>query len=79
MSDSTAILDDEIEHDDELDWRRPTACSPGDCAEVAALPYGAQAIRSSRMPSLYLAFTREEWAAFVAGVKAGEFDEGSAR
>lgn len=47
----------------------------GACVEVAVLPDGARAVRDSKdTDGPKLAFPAEEWAAFMAGVKAGEFD-----
>jgi hypothetical protein len=50
--------------------------SGGNCVESAALPGGGRAVRDSkdRGRGPVLRFTRDEWAAFLAGVKAGEFD-----
>ena len=46
--------------------------------EVRALSDGGVSVRdgSDGQDGPVLAFTREEWAAFVAGVKNGEFDPG---
>lgn len=38
------------------------------------LPRGAVAVRDAKDRTHELIFTAEEWAAFVAGVKNGEFD-----
>jgi predicted secreted Zn-dependent protease len=47
----------------------------GNCVEVRALPGGKVEVRNSRIPGVQLPpFTPEEWAAFTAGVRAGEFD-----
>jgi hypothetical protein len=45
------------------------------CVEVAALRDGSVVVRDGKLAdSPVLTYTRGEWAAFVAGVKAGEFD-----
>ncbi|MFD5858751.1 DUF397 domain-containing protein [Streptomyces chartreusis] len=47
----------------------------GNCVEVARLSTGDVAMRNSRFPGgPVLVYTREEVAAFLAGVKDGEFD-----
>ncbi|ODU02130.1 MAG: DUF397 domain-containing protein [Pseudonocardia sp. SCN 72-86] len=60
-----------------LTWRKASASNPsGDCVEVAALPGGDVAVRNSRDPDgPALVYTRAEIAAFVAGARAGEFDD----
>jgi hypothetical protein len=58
-------------------WRKSSYSggNGGNCVEVAALRDGGLAVRDSKDPEgARLAFTAEEWAAFTAGVKAGEFD-----
>lgn len=58
-------------------WRKSTYSngSGGNCVETAKLPDGGRAVRDSKNPDgLRLIFTAGEWAAFVAGVKAGEFE-----
>ena len=56
-------------------YRRSSYCGSGACVEVAALPDGGVAVRDSKEPDQAAhTFTREEWEAFVLGVKAGEFD-----
>jgi hypothetical protein len=45
------------------------------CVEAAALGGGRIAVRDSKDPDgPVLVFTPEEWSAFLAGVKGGEFD-----
>jgi hypothetical protein len=60
-----------------VQWRKSTASNPsGACVEVAALPGGDVAVRNSRHPSgPALVYTRAEVAAFLAGVRDGEFDD----
>lgn len=51
-------------------------CDGGGCIEVGQLPGGSVAVRDSKDPQRMtaLVFSESEWTAFVAGVKAGEFD-----
>jgi hypothetical protein len=47
----------------------------GACIEVADLDGGGRAVRDSKdRNGGHLTFTATEWAAFTAGVRAGEFD-----
>ena len=57
------------------EFRVSSFCNFGSCVEVGRTPDGAVLVRDTknRMQEA-LAFTDEEWTAFVAGVKAGEFD-----
>jgi hypothetical protein len=58
-------------------WRKSRVSNPsGCCVEVAGLPGGVIAVRDSRDPSgPALVYAGAEVAAFVAGVKNGEFDD----
>jgi hypothetical protein len=56
-------------------WITSRACNNSACVQVAHLPGGMVAIRDSKdvaKPAHF--FDSDEWAAFVTGVKAGEFD-----
>lgn len=57
--------------------RKSEASNPrGDCLELARVAGGAVAVRNSRDPhGPALVYTPAEIAAFLAGVKAGEFDD----
>jgi hypothetical protein len=47
----------------------------GNCVEVASLPGGQIGVRNSRdAGGPVLAFTPDEWRAFLGGVQNGEFD-----
>lgn len=54
-------------------------CAPGteqeeERVEIAHLPGGAVAMRSSLDPDTVLRYTEAEWRAFVLGARDGEFD-----
>ncbi|MEV6180572.1 DUF397 domain-containing protein [Streptomyces sp. NPDC052016] len=54
-------------------------CAPGteeheERVEIAHLPNGAVAMRSSLDPDTVLRYTEAEWRAFVLGARDGEFD-----
>jgi hypothetical protein len=60
-----------------LVWRKATASNPsGNCVELAELESGEIAMRNSRFPSgAVITYTRAEIAAFIDGVRGGEFDD----
>lgn len=59
------------------EWRKSSfSNASGNCVEVAGLPGGAVAVRNSRdAAGPALVYTRDEIAAFLAGVRNGEFDD----
>jgi hypothetical protein len=69
----------EVQHAETADlaWRKSRRRNPkGTCVEVAPLPDGGVAVRSSRhRDGPVLLYTRAEMTAFVLGVKDGEFDD----
>jgi hypothetical protein len=60
-----------------LIWRKSRRSNPsGNCVELARLPGGGIAVRNSRDPhGPTLIYTADEIAAFVAGVRDGDFDD----
>ncbi len=60
-----------------LVWRKSSFSNGngGNCVEVAALSNGGRAVRDSKDPNGgMLNFTADEWSAFLAGAKDGQFD-----
>lgn len=56
-------------------WRKSSFSGPGECVVVAELG-GEVALRNSNRPDEgALVFGRRELAAWVAGIKTGEFDD----
>ena len=58
------------------EWQKSTRSGPNcdNCVEVAFVD-GAVAVRDSKQDDgAILLFTQDEWDAFVAGAKDGEFD-----
>jgi hypothetical protein len=59
----------------ELNWFKSSASGANGCVEVAHMPGGGVGLRDSKdhaKPAHY--FDANEWAAFLTGAKAGEFD-----
>ena len=56
-------------------WFKSRFCSSDGCVEVAHLSGGNVALRDSKdAAKAPHVFDRDEWSAFIAGVKDGEFD-----
>jgi hypothetical protein len=55
------------------EYRISSFCSGGDCVEVGMRNDGVVAVRDTKDRSRELTFSRQEWAAFVAGIKGGAF------
>ncbi|GAA4898320.1 hypothetical protein GCM10023237_16210 [Streptomyces coeruleoprunus] len=58
-----------------VEWHGAPGTSPDEeRVEIAHLPGGAVAMRSSLQPDTVLRYTEAEWRAFVLGARDGEFD-----
>ena len=58
----------------DLDFTRSSKCDSGACVEVS-MPGDMVLVRDGKNPGgPVLSFTKDEWAAFVAGVKSNEFN-----
>ena len=56
------------------EWQKSSYCGSNACAEVA-FHEGRVLVRNSKNPQgPTVEFTAEEWNAFLAGARAGEFD-----
>ena len=56
-------------------WIRSRYCSTDGCVEVTHLPGGVVAIRDSKdVTKAPHVFDQQEWQAFIAGVRSGDFD-----
>lgn len=60
-------------------WRKSSFSNNGGCVQVRFTPDTEVHVRDSKLgaDSAVLTFTRLEWAAFLDGVRAGEFDTDS--
>ncbi|MFI6103919.1 DUF397 domain-containing protein [Streptomyces sp. NPDC093595] len=58
-----------------VEWQgAPGTSADEERVEIAYLPGGAVAMRSSLDPDTVLRYTEAEWRAFVLGARDGEFD-----
>ena len=59
----------------DLDWRKSRLCDSGACVGVASQGEFIL-IGNTNEPGVPVSrFTRQEWSAFVLGVKLGDFDD----
>jgi hypothetical protein len=59
----------------EAGWGKSSASQDGNCVEAGEGACGLVHVRDSKDPGgPVLDFTRDEWTAFLAGVRNGEFD-----
>lgn len=58
----------------DAEWLSAPGGTSEDKVEIAYLPGGAVAMRSSADPGTVLRYTEGEWRAFVLGARDGEFD-----
>ncbi|MDT9693422.1 DUF397 domain-containing protein [Streptomyces sp. P9(2023)] len=59
----------------DVEWEGAPGTSPDEeRVEIARLPEGAVAMRSSLDRATVLRYTKAEWEAFVLGARDGEFD-----
>lgn len=56
-----------------MNWIKSDKCYAGECVEVA-FTKELVAVRSSKVPSEIVWFTKDEWEAFLAGAKLGQFN-----
>lgn len=59
----------------DFDWRISSLCDSGACVGVARQGESVLVGNTSDPEVPVSRFTRQEWRAFVAGVKLGEFDD----
>lgn len=55
-------------------WQKSRVSGGGDCVEVSRSAEYVWVRDSKNRDGAILGFTRKEWAAFLAGARAGEFD-----
>jgi len=58
----------------EVAFQRSSFCEDSNCVEVAHAP-GEVLLRDSKDPGVVLSVSPAGWSAFLAGLKAGEFDD----
>jgi hypothetical protein len=60
---------------DEPIWRSAGQCEMGQCLEIGTVGEFVMVRNSADPAGTYVTASRDEWRAFVAGVKSGEFDD----
>jgi len=60
---------------DEPKWHRAALCEGGQCLEIGILGEFVMVRKSTDSGGTWVTLSRDEWHAFVVGVKNGEFDE----
>lgn len=55
-------------------WRKSSRCNSGFCAEVRTNADGSVSLRNNTQPDVVITFDADEWDAFTAGVRDGEFN-----
>lgn len=55
-------------------WYNASNANDGSCFDTQFLSDGVVQVRNSRNTGVVIDFTPEEWAAMIAGAKAGKFD-----
>lgn len=58
-----------------LTWRTALNCNGGACVQVAANDQAVLIGNSTKPRGPVLSYTYDEWHAFVAGIKQGDFDD----
>ena len=56
------------------EWHKSTFSAANGCVEVAALDDRVAVRDSKEQGGPVLVFSRDEWSAFLGGVRAGQFD-----
>ena len=59
----------------ELSWRVARKCNGGECVRVAAHGDTIVIGSSEHLDGPVIAYSRDEWTAFVQGVRDGDFDD----
>ena len=60
---------------DETSWRTSSVCDAGTCVGVARQGEFIVVANTATPGEGISRFTRDEWKAFIAGVKLGDFDD----